>query len=94
MANEGKERIAADRGAKASALLQNDLLQEAFTKIEETLLTEWKKTTSEDSQTREDAWRSYKLLQNLKGYLSKIVTDGNTANTLLQIKKPSIFNRN
>lgn len=95
MADEGKLRKQADRGAKASALLKNELLQEAFDKIEAELLTDWKSTTGGDSQRREDAWRSFKLLQNLKGTLHRVVIDGNAASKqLLAINdKPPILKR-
>lgn len=92
--NEGKLRIQADRGAKAHALLQNELLQEAFTKIEAKLVDEWEGTTAEEAQRREDAWRSLKLLKNLKSQLTRIVTDGSAASKeLLQVKNPSILAR-
>lgn len=94
MADELKLRKQAERGARAEALLNNDLLQEAFDKIESALMDEWRNTGAEDGQRREDAWRSHKLLQNLKGYLKKVVIDGAAANKqLLQIKQPTLVDK-
>lgn len=87
-------RKAAERGPRAKALLDNELLKEAFEKIEQALMDDWRNTSSEDNQRREDAWRSYKLLQNLRGYLTRLVTTGEaSAKELLKVKNPSIIER-
>jgi hypothetical protein len=87
-------RKAAERGPRAKALLDNDLLKEAFEKIEQTLMDDWRNTSSEDNQRREDAWRTFKLLQNLRGHLGRIVTNGDAAaKELLRVKNPSIIER-
>lgn len=87
-------RKAAERGPRAKALLDNELLKEAFEKIEQTLMDEWRNTSTEDAQRREDAWRSYKLLGALRGYLVKTVTNGDAAaKELLKVKNPSIIER-
>jgi hypothetical protein len=92
--DEMRLRRDAERGPRAEALLSNELLKEAFDKIELTLMDEWKNTTSEDSQRREDAWRSFKLLKGLQGYLRKVVTTGDAAaKELLKVKNPSIIER-
>lgn len=87
-------RKAAERGPRAKALLDNELLKEVFEKIEQTLMDEWKNTSSEDAQRREDAWRSFKLLEGLHGHLTRIVTTGDAAaKELLRIKNPSLLER-
>lgn len=94
MASEDKLRIDADRGARAKALLSNELLQEAFDSLEKDLLLEWRGTGPADQQRREDAWRSLKLLENIRGGLRRVVTTGeNAGKQLLKIEKPSIFKR-
>lgn len=94
MADEYKLRRQSERGIRADALLNNELLQEAFEKIESVLMDEWRSTNSEDGQRREDVWRSHKLLQNLKGYLKKVVTDGSAANKqLLQMQPPTLIDK-
>lgn len=94
MASEDKLRRDMDRGTRAKALLQNELLQEAFDKIETFLITQWQESKASEPELREDAWRSQKLLKNLKSHLSHIVTTGDNANKeLLRMKDPSLLER-
>lgn len=81
--NEGKVRESMERGEKASALLRNELLQEAFDRLEADFIQAWKASSVEDSQNRE---RLYMLCQNLsalRGYLEGVVTDGKLAKAQL-----------
>jgi hypothetical protein len=94
VASEDKLRMDQERGAKAKALLNNELLQEAFSSIEKALLSEWRQTAPDDNQRREDAWRSLKLLENLQSSLKRTVLTGeHSSKELLKMKNPSIFNR-
>jgi hypothetical protein len=94
MASDDKLHIDQQRGVKARALLSNELLQEAFTKLEKELLDDWKSTGPQDGQRREDAWRSLKLLQNLQEQLKRVVTTGEAASKeLLKIKKPHFLSK-
>jgi hypothetical protein len=89
MSDDLKQRKDADRGVRAQALLDNELLKEAFEKIESFTLDAFKNSKADEAQLRDDAWRSYKLLQNLKGELSRLVITGKDASKqLLQVKKP------
>lgn len=89
MTDESKLRKDANRGARAQSLLENELLQEAFEKLEVFTIDSIKNSNADETQRREDAWRSYKLLQNLKGELARIVITGKDASKqLLQVKKP------
>lgn len=81
--NEGKVRENMERGEKAAALLRNELLQEAFSTLEQDFMQAWKVSPVEDSQNRE---RLYMLCQNLsalQGYLESIVTGGKLAKSQL-----------
>ena len=81
--NECKVRESMERGEKASALLRNELLQEAFDRLEADFIQAWKASSVEDSQNRE---RLYMLCQNLsalRGYLEGVVTDGKLAKAQL-----------
>lgn len=94
MASEDKLRLDQARGARAAALLENELLQEGFSKLREALMQEWELTAPDDQQRREDAWRSLKLLTNLQTGLKRVATTGEaSAKELLKIQKPSIFKR-
>lgn len=81
--NEGKVRDNMERGEKAAALLRNELLQEAFSTLEQDFMQAWKVSPVEDSQNRE---RLYMLCQNLsalQGYLESIITGGKLAKSQL-----------
>lgn len=94
MASEDKLRDAVQRGDRAKALLQNELLVEAFDNLESKIMEEWKATDPEDKERREDAWRSLKLLQTLQGQFRRIVTTGEAASKeLVRIKKESLIKK-
>lgn len=81
--NEGKVRENMERGEKAAALLRNELLQEAFSTLEQDFMQAWKVSPVEDLQNRE---RLYMLCQNLsalQGYLESIITGGKLAKSQL-----------
>ena len=82
--NEGKVREKIDRGAKAEALLRNELLQETFDYLESEFISAWKQSAVQDTQARE---RLYLLCQNLsalKNYIANVVEDGKLAKATLQ----------
>jgi len=88
--DEFKLRRQEERGARVGELLKNQYLVEAFQSLETELTEAWKKTGPNESQRREDAWRSLKLLDKLKSGLERQVTTGKTAGKqLLEIKTPS-----
>jgi len=81
--NEGKARETMQKGEKASALLRNEILIEAFTQLESDFIQAWKHSPVNDSQNRE---RLYMLCQNLsavQAYLEKVVSDGKLAKSQL-----------
>jgi hypothetical protein len=94
MASENKLHDALQRGDRAKALLNNELLNEAFERLEAKIMEEWKGTDPEDRERREDAWRSLKLLQNLTSQFRRIVTTGEAASKeLVRIKKESLLKK-
>lgn len=82
------------RGDKASSLLRDEILNEAFVSLEEEFIQAWKHSDVNDSQNRE---RLYMLCQNLtavKAYLEKVVTDGKLAKAqLLELQNRVIFEK-
>lgn len=92
--NEGKAREMITRGDKASSLLRDEILNEAFVSLEEEFIQAWKHSDVNDSQNRE---RLYMLCQNLtavKAYLEKVVTDGKLAKAqLLELQNRVIFEK-
>lgn len=92
MSDEGKLREQQARGDRAKALLSNELLQEAFDAIDETLQKEWRGSRAGEQQLREDVWRSQKLLENIRKHIEKHVYTGEAAGKeLTRIKgKPTL----
>jgi hypothetical protein len=76
-----EERLAADlaRSARAQALLSNDLLQDAFVRLEERYLEEWRVTQFRDTDARERLWQAINILRKVKDHLATIVAHGSLA---------------
>jgi hypothetical protein len=76
-----EEQLAADlaRSARAQALLSNDLLQDAFVRLEERYLDEWRVTQFRDTDARERLWQAINILRKVKDHLAKIVAHGSLA---------------
>jgi hypothetical protein len=67
------------RGTRAQALLENELLQEAFARLEERYIEEWRVCQFRDTDARERLWQAVNILGKVKDHLAKIVRDGKLA---------------
>ena len=67
------------RRTRAEALLQDDLLQEAFARLEERYIDEWRVSQFRDTDARERLWQAVNILRKVKDHLGKIVRDGKLA---------------
>ena len=79
MSDEIKLNADLARQARAQALLENDLLQEAFVRLEERYLEEWRVSQFRDTDARERLWQAINILRKVKDHLAKIVADGKLA---------------
>jgi hypothetical protein len=81
LAGAGERKLDADtvRGARAQALLDNELLQEAFARLEERYIAEWRLCQFRDTDARERLWQAVNILGKVKDHLAKIVRDGKLA---------------
>ena len=78
------------RGERVKTLLNNPDLVAGFEAIEAVLLDTWKKSGPAESLAREDAWRSYTLLQMLQeGLKQHIITGSIASKELLKIREKS-----
>jgi hypothetical protein len=77
----GEIKLAADlaRRARAEALMADELLQEAFVRLEERYLEEWRVSQFRDTDARERLWQAVNILRKVKDHLAKIVADGRLA---------------
>ena len=79
MADELKLRKKTQDAAKASALLDNELLKEAFTSLEADYMKAWRNTMLTDQDARERLWQAVHLLNKVQDHLKKVVVDGKIA---------------
>jgi hypothetical protein len=77
----GEIKLNADlaRRAGAEALLQNEILQEAFARLEERYIEEWRVSQFRDTDARERLWQAVNILRKVKDHLAKLVADGKLA---------------
>lgn len=76
-----------NRGNAAKELLENPLLVEAFTAISDKLHKQWADSPARDFEGREKLWQMLSLLKMLEGHIKKHITDGKTAEILLEEEK-------
>jgi hypothetical protein len=67
------------RRSRAEALLQDELLQEAFLRLEGRYIEEWRVSQFRDTDARERLWQAVNILGKIRDHLAKIVRDGKLA---------------
>lgn len=77
MTDEIKLHQAINRQARARALLDNELLQDAFAHLEGVYVESWK--TCIDPALRDELWRSQANLANVRKHLHKAIDNGKLA---------------
>lgn len=82
--DEGKLLEQRERGAKAEALLRDEALQDAFKALDEAYNRIWRTTGPDEYETRERAWVSIKLLDDLRNHLLSTVRDGAAAQGIIE----------
>ncbi len=77
--NEHRLNLDIARRARAEVLLRNELLQEAFDKLEARYIEEWRASQFRDTDARERLWGAVNVLRKVKDHLAQIVSDGKLA---------------
>jgi hypothetical protein len=77
--SEDKLEASIARAARAQALLGNELLQEAFTKLEDDYTAAGKTWLAADAAGRERLWQAVNVLGKVKDHLARVVADGRLA---------------
>ena len=94
MTDDFKLRDQANRAARAKTILEDDLVKEAFEKIESGLLDVFKASAIDDDRSRRDTRIALGLLQNLREKLQQVMATGEfAAKELLRIEKESKLRR-
>jgi hypothetical protein len=76
---EDKLQTAISRGARAEALLGNELLQEAFIRLEQDYIEAWKISPARDTDGRERLWQAVNVVAKVRDHIVKVVNDGKLA---------------
>jgi hypothetical protein len=84
MIDESKLRLDAARAARARALLDNELLIEAFTKLETDYVAAWKLTPARDNDGRERLWQAVQIVGKIKDHLATVIENGKLAEAELK----------
>jgi hypothetical protein len=74
-----KLQASISRAVRADALLKNELLQEAFKKLEDDYIAAWKTWPAADAAGRERLWQAVNVLGKVKDHLAHVVADGKLA---------------
>lgn len=76
-------RRAADRAAKAKALLENETLTEAFGALRSAYIAAWEMTDPRDAEGRERAWMAMTILNRIRKDLQTVLSNGKIATAQL-----------
>jgi hypothetical protein len=84
MPDENRLDQAAAKAARAQELLDNELLSEAFSELEDSYATAWRATTIEDVAVREKLFLAINVVGKVRDHLAAIVTNGKLAQAELK----------
>lgn len=79
MTDEFALQRAAAKAARAQALLEDDLLKEAFSSLESAYTGAWRSTTIDDVTGREKLFLAINIVGKVRDHLTVIVNDGKLA---------------
>ena len=79
MTDEIKLTGEAARGMQAESLLNNDLIREAYEKIEADLVKGWIDSPARDTEGRERLWAAVQANRKHRAYLMNVIDDGKVA---------------
>ncbi|HEX5509841.1 MAG TPA: hypothetical protein VFX37_15175 [Pseudolabrys sp.] len=79
MSSEIELNAAAARGARAEALLRNELLTDAFATLEQAYIAKWRTTTVDDVAAREKLFLAVNIVGKVQDHLASVVEDGKLA---------------
>jgi hypothetical protein len=70
------------RESRAKSLLSDELFNEAFNMLEQDIKDTWYRTSLGDTEAREQAWLSLRLLERIRLHLTSIIESGDMARKL------------
>jgi hypothetical protein len=79
MTDESKRGLDALRGSRAESLLNDEILNEAFTKLRETYIQAWQVTSIDDVTGREKLFLAVNIIGKVRDHLIAVMNDGKVA---------------
>lgn len=79
MIDELKANREVTRGAQAKALLESDLLKEAFSDLEKAYIERWQKSHIDDEKGREKLFLAVNIVGKVREHLSTVIANGHFA---------------
>ncbi len=70
---------AAERGARAQRLLDDDLLKDAFVTLDRDYTKAWRETAARDTDARERLWQAVQVVAKVRDHLTHLVNGGKLA---------------
>lgn len=77
-------RQACDRARRARAILEDELVREAFATLERRILESWSASRPEDWAAREGAYRDLHAARAFRAELERLIRDGQVAGRELE----------
>src|SRR4029079_12915398 len=84
MADESALEQAKARAVRAEALLDDELLDEAFTTLEKSYVSAWRATTIDDASGREKLFLAINILGKVRDHLAGVLANGRLAQAELK----------
>ncbi len=84
MTDEIKLNRELTRAARAQALLDNELLAESLTTLEQSYIKAWRESAARDTDARERLWQAVQVVGKVRDHLGKVVADGKLAQAELK----------
>jgi len=84
MSDENRLDQATAKAVRAQRLLDNELLSEAFTGLEENYTAAWRATTIDDVGAREKLFLAINIVGKVRDHLATIVANGKLAQVELK----------
>jgi len=91
--DESKLNIDLSRAQQARQLIENELLTEAFVKLESDYIAAWRQTPPNDADSRERLWQAVQTVAKVRDHLSAVIEDGKLAQAELKqlVSRPKRF---
>jgi len=77
--SDDKLHTAISRGARAKLLIEDELLKEAFARLEADYIAAWKTWAASDTAGRERIWMAVNVLGKVRDHLGVVMADGKLA---------------